>query len=162
MLTTIFKCNINFNRKQVNGYEAPGSYRRKINYDVNMEQLAAIIKKSQRCEQFIKYECFNAGLFFDDDFLTDSWWVSRDGATMLYWGGAEPGSGNCSCGMSNTCISQSMTKRCNCDNNKWFWTEDSGYLTDKSTLPVGELRFGDTGLEREVGYHTLGKLQCWG
>ena len=155
-------CNINFNPKQVIGYEDPGSYSRKINYDINMEEIVAIINKSERCEQFIKYECLNAGLWFKYHVPNFSWWVSRDGATMLYWGGAEPGSKNCSCGMSNTCISQSMTKRCNCDNYEIFWTEDSGYLTDKSTLPVSELRFGDTGGDGEVGYYTLGKLQCWG
>jgi hypothetical protein len=27
---------------------------------------------------------------------------------------------------------------------------------------VSELRFGDTGGNREEGYHTLGKLLCWG
>ena len=127
-----------------------------------MEHIVAIINKSQRCEQFIKYECKDAMLMFDYQTTTKSWWVSRDGAAMFYWGGAEPGSKNCSCGMSNTCISQSLTKRCNCDNYESFWTEDSGYLTDKSTLPVSELRFGDTGMYNEVGYHTLGKLQCWG
>ena len=34
-------------------------------------------------------------------------------------------------------------------------------LTDKSTLPVSELRFGDTGVEYEKGYYTLGKLKCY-
>jgi hypothetical protein len=27
---------------------------------------------------------------------------------------------------------------------------------------VSELRFGDTGGSDEEGYHTLGKLLCWG
>ena len=38
------------------------------------------------------------------------------------------------------------------------------YIADKNRLPVTELRFGDTGdgTNREYGYHTLGKLQCWG
>ena len=146
----------------MDGYEAPGSYSRKIKYDVSMEQIVAIINQSQRCEQFIKYECRDSVLSFH---IPMGWWVSRDGADMLYWGGAEPGSKNCSCGMTNTCISQSLTKRCNCDQYGLFWTEDSGYLVDKSTLPVSELRFGDTGTSgarNEIGYHTLGKLECWG
>ena len=88
--------------------------------------------------------------------------MSRDGAVMKYWGGAEPGSNNCLCGMTNICISRSETDKCNCDNNVDIWTEDSGYLTDKSTLPVSELRFGDTGAYDEYGFHTLGKLKCWG
>ena len=42
-----------------------------------------------------------------------------------------------------SCIVQGT--RCNCDQNNNVWTEDSGVLTDKNTLPVTELRFGDTG-----------------
>ena len=140
----------------MDGYEAAGSYSRKIKYNVSIEQIVAIINQSQRCEQFIKYECFNAAIRLD---VPDSWWVSRDGAAMLYWGGAEPGSKNCACGMTNTCDSQSS---CNCDQGANIWAEDSGFLVSKSTLPVSELRFGDTGGNDEVGYHTLGKLQCWG
>ena len=146
----------------MDGYEDPGSYSRKIKYDISMEQIVAIINQSQRCEQFIKYECRDSELGFHTPI---SWWVSRGGADMFYWGGAEPGSKKCSCGMTNTCISQSMTKRCNCDQREFFWTQDSGYLVDKSTLPVSELRFGDTGAKsgkNEIGYHTLGKLECWG
>ena len=51
------------------------------------------------------------------------------------------------------------------DKNDAAWREDSGLLTDKSTLPVKELRFGDTGVFQgvdEKGYHTLGKLRCYG
>ena len=149
----------------MDGYEDAGNYSRKIKYDIRMEQIIAIINQSQRCEQFIKYECLRAGLWFDHNSYTDSWWVSRDGGKMSYWGGADPGSKSCACRMTNTCISQSESKVCNCDQNEDFWTEDSGYLMDKSTLPVTELRFGDTGTTRglnEIGYHTLGKLQCWG
>ena len=146
----------------MDGYEDAGSYSRKIKYDISMEQIVAIINKSRRCEQFIKYECHMTGLKFHKP---TAWWVSRDGVAMTYWGGAEPGSNNCSCGMTSTCISQSETKKCNCDQNEDLWTGDSGYLADKSTLPVSELRFGDTGKlneYNEIGYHTLGKLQCWG
>ena len=53
-------------------------------------------------------------------------------------------------------------KKCNCDLNDHTWRKDSGYLTDKNTLPVTELRHRDTGDSGEKGYHTLGKLRCWG
>ena len=50
--------------------------------------------------------------------------------------------------------------KCNCDQNDETWREDSGYLTDKNTLPVTELRFGDTSTPSyESGYHPLGKLR---
>ena len=35
-------------------------------------------------------------------------------------------------------------------------------ITNKSHLPVTQLRFGDTGEQKEDGYHTLGKLKCYG
>ena len=83
---------------------------------------------------------------------------------MNYWGGAAVDSGKCACGMTNNCANG---KNCNCDNNDATWREDSGYLTDKNTLPVRELSFGDVdgskqGSDYESGYHTLGKLRCWG
>ena len=68
-------------RTLVEGYELQGTYKRKINYDISMEQIIAIVKQSKNCEQFIKYECY-------DSSLLDGWWVSRQGSKMNYWGGA--------------------------------------------------------------------------
>ena len=68
----------------------------------------------------------------------------------------------CACGATspNTCVDTSYS--CNCDANIGSsWHEDSGNLTDKNHLPVIQLRFGDTG-SGEAGYHTLGKLRCYG
>ena len=141
----------------VKGYESPGSYKRKINYGVPMEQIVAIIKHSKHCEQFIKYECHHSMLLWSG--AADGWWVSRQGSNMYYWGGAAVNSRKCACGMTNSCVGGG---RCNCNKNDATWREDSGYLTDKNTLPVTELRFGDTSGAGESGYHTLGKLRCWG
>ena len=139
----------------VDGFEQEGSYMKKIEYNNSMETLVTIINQSKNCEQYIKYECY-------DSVLSEYWWVSRQGSKMNYWGGAAVNSGNCSCGMTNSCAGG---YKCNCDRNDQVWREDSGYLTDKNTLPVTELRFGDTGErdgKNERGYHTLGKLRCWG
>ena len=143
--------------KFVRGYDSPGSYKRKINYryGISMQQIVAIMKQSKNCEQFIKYQCHNSMLLTDGD----GWWVSRQGWRMNYWGGAAVNSGKCACGMTNSCAGG---RKCNCDKNDAVWREDSGYLTDRNTLPVKELRFGDTGGSSEYGYHTLGKLRCWG
>ena len=103
-----------------------------------MKQIVAIINQSQRCEQFIKYECFHSSLL-KIHYKEYGWWISRDGAKMKYWGGAEPGSNSCACGMTNSCAKSD--EKCNCDANDLTLREDSGYLTDKSTLPVTELRF---------------------
>ncbi|CAB3991977.1 Hypothetical predicted protein, partial [Paramuricea clavata] len=144
-------------RTLVNGYESVGSYQQKIKYNISMEQIVALVKQSKNCEQFIKYECYHSGLWFS---AQCGWWVSRQGSKMNYWGGAAVNSGKCACGMTNSCAKSGG--KCNCDKNDYTWREDSGYLTDKNTLPVTELRFGDTGDYSEKGYHTLGKLRCWG
>ena len=85
--------------------------------------------------------------------------MSRDSAKMKYWGGASPGSGKCACGMTNSCADSSEV--CNCDKNDNVWREDSSLLTDKTKLPVKQLGFGDVS-SGEEGYHTLGKLKCFG
>ena len=86
--------------------------------------------------------------------------MSRDSNKLTYWGGASPDSGKCACGMTNSCVDPKYG--CNCDVIEKVWREDSGLLTEKSHLPVTQLRFGDTGGDDEEGYHTLGKLKCYG
>ena len=144
-------------RTHVKGCEDQGCYSRDIHYKgASLSQLASLTRLSSQCEQFIKYECYSSGLWFENPY---GWWVSRDSAKITYWGGASPGSGKCACGMTNSCADSS--KLCNCDKNDNVWREDSGLLTDKTKLPVKQLRFGDASTPEE-GYHTLGKLKCFG
>ena len=131
-------------------------YGRNITYEVSMDEIVAIINQSRYCEQFIKYECYYSWLLRNDY----GWWVSRQGIRMNYWGGAAIDSGKCACGMTNTC--EGGQPRCNCDAGLWSFRDDSGYLSDITTLPVTQLRFGDTDGSSEQGFHTLGKLRCWG
>ena len=143
-------------RTHVKGCEDHGCYSRDIHYTgASLSQLASLTRVSSQCEQFIKYECYNSVIFR----WGQAWWVSRDSAKMTYWGGALPGSGKCACGMTNSCADSSYG--CNCDKNDNVWREDSGLLTDKTKLPVKQLRFGDVSSPEE-GYHTLGKLKCFG
>ena len=145
-------------RKSVKGYEGNGAYSRDVRYKgASVSQLASLTRVSSHCEQFIKYECYGSLLLFNND--PRGWWVSRDSTKMRYWGGASD-NGKCACGMTNSCANPSYG--CNCDKNDYVWREDSGLLTDKTKLPVTQLRFGDTGGSREQGYHTLGKLKCFG
>ena len=135
-----------------------GTTQRDIHYTgANLSQLASLTRVSSHCEQFIKYECHNSMMRIG----SIAWWVSRDSTKMTYWGGASPGSGKCACGMTNACADSSYG--CNCDKNDNEWLEDSGLLTDKTHLPVKQLRFGDTGYSSsDQGYHTLGKFKCYG
>ena len=148
-------------RTLVDGYNGKGDYSRSIHYSgASLSQLASLTDVSLHCEQFIKYECYGSMLMYS----SFGWWVSRNSSKMLYWGGASPGSRKCACGMTNSCTNPGQA--CNCDKNDAVWREDSGLLTDRSALPVKELRFGDTGVYSdgtdEKGFYTLGKLRCYG
>ena len=137
-------------------YDA-GCYSKDVRYTgVSTAQLAALTRVSQNCEQFIKFECNNDVAFIPEG---DAWWVSRDGTRMNYWGGATGSDKMCACGVTNSC---SNGKKCNCYNSGKGWREDSGLLTDKSVLPVTQIRLGDLDHTAEEGYHTLGKLKCYG
>ena len=137
--------------------DKPGCYSKDVTYSgVNTAQLAALTRISQNCEQFIKFEC-NKGVGFVQESV--AWWTSRDGMKMNYWGGAGGSSNMCACGVTNSC---SSGKKCNCYNGGSGWREDSGLLTDKSALPVSQIRLSDLNDPGEEGYHTLGKLKCYG
>jgi len=150
-------------RTLVYGYGSQGSYSRDIHYTgASLSQLASLTRVSSHCEQFIKYECYDSILLYNNNPF--GWWVLRDSSKMTYWVGAS-GRGKWACGMTNsrvcTCQSANPSYGCNCDANDNVWREDSGLLTDKSHLPVRQFRFEDTG-GNEKGYHTLGKLTCYG
>ena len=147
------------NRTLVQGYDPAGSYKRDINYTrADLLQLGNLTAISAHCEQFIKYECYHSRLYNGDMF---GWWVSRDGENMTYWGGSNSTFPyKCACGVSGTCADTKYG--CNCDKNDGTWREDSGLLTNKTHLPVIQLRFGDANGNFEYGNHTLGKLKCYG
>ena len=138
-------------------YNNPGCYSKDVTYTgVNVAQLAALTRVSQNCEQFIKFECKGPVAFVPESV---AWWVSRDGRKMNYWGGAGGAANTCACGVTNTCLNG---QKCNCSNSGSGWKEDSGPLTDKSALPVTQIRLADFDDSNEEGYHTLGKLKCYG
>ena len=147
-------------RTHVRGYSSQGSYSRDIHYTgASLSQLASLTTVSSHCEQFIKYECYHSALLYSYYGSPYGWWVSRDSTKMTYWGGASI-NGKCACGMTNSCTDSRYG--CNCDKYDNVWREDSGLLTDKTKLPVKQLRFGDTGGGGQQGYHTLGKFKCHG
>ncbi|XP_068731446.1 peroxidasin-like [Montipora capricornis] len=140
------------------GCSTPGCYRKDVRYTgISTAQLAALARVSQNCEQFIKFECNNDIAFVLQRY---AWWMSRNGTQMNYWGGATGHDGICACGVTNSC--SNINYKCNCHNAGSGWSSDSGLLKDKSTLPVTQIRLGDLDQSSEEGYHTLGKLKCYG
>ena len=97
------------------------------------------------------------------------WWVSRNNMNERYWGGAAPDSKMCECAMKRECkgsaAGDKSNNQCNCDAGlASINVFDKGLLTDKTRLPVTQLRFGDTGLlgDDKWGKHKLGPLRCFG
>ncbi|CAH1101756.1 unnamed protein product [Psylliodes chrysocephalus] len=154
----------------VDGFQEPGSFIQDIHYEADDDQIAALINRSTSCRQHIQYACRGARLMNspseENMFQPFSWWVSRHNQKMDYWGGALPGSRKCECGILGTCTDP--TKWCNCDGqgpiNADIWLVDAGDLQDKESLPVKQLRFGDTGnaLDEREGRYTLGPVICEG
>ena len=140
-------------------YGGQGSYSRAIHYTgASFPQLASLTRVSLHCEQFIKYECHLSVLLYNNS--PYGWCVSRDSQKMRYWGGASV-AGKSACGMTNSCANTNYG--CNCDKGDAVLREDCCLLTDKTKLPVKQLRFGDlSDTYSNFGYHTLGKFKCYG
>uniref|UniRef100_T1J3N1 G-protein coupled receptor GRL101 n=1 Tax=Strigamia maritima TaxID=126957 RepID=T1J3N1_STRMM len=134
-----------------------GLYKRDLVYDdASWQQLAALVAVSENCQQMVRWECKGAGFHFNQDVPT-SWWISRDGSRQYSWG-AGIRSGVCNC--FPDCIDDLP---CNCDADRTLqWREDTGYLKDKSKLPVKGVRFGKTHKTDRAGLHTIGPLECSG
>ena len=143
-----------------NGYSSQGSNSRDIHYTrASLSQLARLTRLYSHCEQFIKYvRCYSVLLTSRYMAVHKDGGCHGDSTKMTYWGGASI-SGKSPCGMNNSCADSRLG--CNCEKNDNIWSEDSGLLTDKTKLPVKQLRFGDTG-GGAYGYHTLGKFKCYG
>uniref|UniRef100_H3A592 Uncharacterized protein n=1 Tax=Latimeria chalumnae TaxID=7897 RepID=H3A592_LATCH len=145
-------------RVRVSPCEDAGCYSRIINYNLaSLDQLRALTEASESCDQFVRLECRHIR------FLKEQWgwWVSRDGFKIQSWGGTPTDSGKCACGERGDCALGLSS--CNCDANDNVWRSDEGFLSDKSSLPVKEVRFGDTrDVPVEIAFHSIGKLRCWG
>ena len=108
---------------------------------------------SNKCKQYIKYECLGASINNPIDMSKRmTWWTNwGDEEQMTYWGNVpyDPDSdvgpiNYCECGLTHSC--DNATLPCNCDANDLVWREDSGWLTYKQHLPIAGFYAGETGL----------------
>ncbi len=145
-------------RTKVDGYQSRGSYSKKVKYaSASDRQIKALTRISQKCEQFIKYECTYSIMHLHSN-SPYAWWVSFSGRKMQNWGGVAYPNRGCACTLTKSCR---YGQACNCDDYVRSPSSDEGLLRDKDFLPVKELRFGHTGYgSSSYGYHTLGKLKC--
>ena len=136
-------------------------YKHEITYSnsISMQQIIKLIEESKECRQHIRFHCFSSKLLNTPRGPSHAFWLSRDNKRQDYWGGAEPGSKKCACGMTEPTSCEGTAKFCNCDIKDSQWRVDEGYLTDKSTLPVTGLLFNKKSAKSDF---TLGPLECWG
>ncbi|KAF0046709.1 hypothetical protein F2P81_000342 [Scophthalmus maximus] len=164
---------------------APGVNRHLVHFDYSSreEQLSAITGQSQHCEQELSYHCRKSRLlntpvptetreYCKQDRVLNrlvglegspfSWWLSGPGAGRLqtYWGGAQPGSRQCACGLRGDCVDPQHY--CNCDADRPDWAADSGLLTHKESLPVRSLVLGDIQRPGSEAAYRVGPLRCHG
>ncbi|XP_076016464.1 contactin-associated protein-like 4 [Genypterus blacodes] len=143
---------------------SPGDNLRsaRFEYASGEEQLTAAIDQSEHCQQEVAYYCRKSRLLNTLEGSLLSWWVGGPdpGQIQTHWGGARPGSQQCGCGLQESCVDP--RHRCNCDADHSEWTNDSGLLTHKETLPVRSLVLGDSNRPGSESAYRVGPLHCHG
>jgi len=141
---------------EVKGHESPCSYRKKITYARNLEQIKQFVDSSTSCRQFTRVNCKNMMLFSASTQYGSL--HDRNGISMSYFGGGPRDGKGCKCGITNSCKKNGTV--CNCDINDSHWHNDEGYVVDMQRLPLTKACFGDTGHEGEAGIISIGPLEC--
>ncbi|XP_072036319.1 uncharacterized protein [Amphiura filiformis] len=128
-------------------------------YDVTFDQINALVSISSHCQQQLTYDCYGSTMWdiTNDPYGHVGFWQSETGG-VRYNFGIGTGLQGCPCSLDGSCANPNGY--CNCDADDFTWRTDMGILTDKSTLPVAKIRFGDTNEDKEKGFYTLGKLEC--
>ncbi|XP_036941179.1 contactin-associated protein-like 4 isoform X2 [Acanthopagrus latus] len=143
---------------------SPGGNQHSVHFDYSTEeeQLSAAIGQSEHCEQELAYHCRKSRLLNTPEGSPFSWWLGGPGAgrVQTYWGGAQPGSQQCACGLQGDCVDPQHY--CNCDADRMEWTEDSGLLIHKDSLPVRSLVLGDIQRPGSEAAYRVGPLSCHG
>ncbi|KAM9323097.1 contactin-associated protein-like 4 [Pholidichthys leucotaenia] len=143
---------------------SPGVNQQSVHFDYSSaeEQLLAVISQSDHCRQELSYHCKKSRLLNTPEGSPFSWWLGGPGPGRIqtYWGGAHPGSQQCACGLQGDCVD--LQHYCNCDADRMEWTEDSGLLTHKESLPIRSLLLGDIHRPGSEGAYRVGPLQCHG
>ncbi|KAM9350204.1 contactin-associated protein-like 4 [Symphorus nematophorus] len=143
---------------------SPGGNQHSVHFDYSTEeeQLLAAISQSEHCEQELSYQCRKSRLLNTPEGSPFSWWLGGPGPGKLqtYWGGSQPGSQQCACGLQGDCVDPQHY--CNCDADRMEWAEDSGLLTHKENLPIRSLVLGDIQRPGSEAAYRVGPLRCHG
>ncbi|XP_022100375.1 adhesion G protein-coupled receptor L3-like [Acanthaster planci] len=139
------------------------NHRFNITYEniPDLESIRALIKASAACRQRVSYTCYGLPLWLNG--TQQVAWVAWNGMEMLNWGGGQTGVKGCACHSKPTgCLEGGL---CNCDSVTSQET-DSGFITDKDTLPVTGVEFKYTNLSmsgpNSRAEYKVEQLECFG
>ncbi|KAG7279631.1 hypothetical protein CRUP_019368 [Coryphaenoides rupestris] len=108
----------NTERTRVPGTSGRSQHSAYFNYSSEERQLMAIIGQSVHCEQELSYYCRKSRLLNTPACKVFCVFSSLK-ISQTYWGGALPGSQQCSCGRQQTCVDPMYY--CNCDADRTEW-----------------------------------------
>ncbi|XP_075037222.1 contactin-associated protein-like 5 [Mixophyes fleayi] len=129
-----------------------------LNYSASSEQLESMINNAEYCEQEVTYHCRHSRLLNSPNGVPYTWWIGRSSQRHTYWGGSLPG--QCACGLEESCVD--MRHYCNCDADKFEWTNDTGFLAFKDHLPVSQIVITDINRPGSEVAWKVGPLRCYG
>lgn len=161
---TVIKHNLGTTSVRVkDGEFIQDQFIHKIYYqNLEEDQIAALIRHSAKCRQFVGFDCMNAKLLNSPNGPSHAFWTSLDRKVKFnHWGGANE-SRKCACGMSTPSKCANPAKFCNCDlRDNLRWRTDEGYLDNKDHLPVMMIMFNKRTGKTDSSFR-LGPLECWG
>ena len=135
-----------------------GSFSKVINYGFARDTIARIIDAEAKCRQYFELKCFLSRI------KHYTWLVNRFDSRLSYWAGGPSNATGCACGIAATC---SVSKfKCNCDSHSQSIKADSGFVTNKTDLPIVAVNIGDTGHDsvyNTIAYKKLkiGNIECF-
>ena len=141
-----------------------GCDRKILDYQVPESQFKALINSSERCEQYIRFDCFLAPLKAFGKYY-NGYWSSFEMTELTFFHGNrddrdEEMSHFCQCSENSTCVEPMLP--CNCDANLPTWQFDEGVITDKNRLPITEFAYGLMKYELQEAKVSIGSLKCFG
>ncbi|XP_041483967.1 uncharacterized protein LOC121430688 [Lytechinus variegatus] len=140
----------------VSDYKREGRFARDINYDyaATITKAGLLVDGEDACRQKIEFTCYDGALL---DPIEYSWLGLRNGSASTSWAGTSVND-MCPCGALGSCYDNSQS--CNCDGVQTTIHEDNGWVTDRTMLPLKQMRVG--GIQSgETATVKVSKLECF-
>uniref|UniRef100_A0ABM0M5J1 Uncharacterized protein LOC102803053 n=1 Tax=Saccoglossus kowalevskii TaxID=10224 RepID=A0ABM0M5J1_SACKO len=120
----------------------------------NIDTIKSVVERSAYCAQEITYRCSHAQVHYQETQYV--YWFS--GETPQYYLDGFVGD-SCSCAADGSCAGN-FEHQCNCDAAGYHERFDSGFLQNKTYLPVTKVHAEGAHAD-SVGGITVGDLKCW-